>query len=164
MSLVSLDTLAIARTLQAAGFSDVQADAVTGVIRDARETDLTNLVTTADFSAGIGLVRSDLKSETARVRLDLQSEIALVRSDLKSEIALVRSDLRSEIGLVRSDLKSEIALVQSDLKSEIALVRSYFRTEIADTKYEILKWVLSAIGFQTIVVVGAIVALAKGLH
>jgi hypothetical protein len=120
MSLVSLDTLAIARKLQAAGFSDVQADAVTGVIRDARESDLTTLVTKSDLSA----------------------EIALVRSDLKAGLALVRSDLTAEITLVRSDL----------------------RTEIADTRYEILKWVLSAIGFQTIVVVGAIVALTKGLH
>ncbi|MER2197114.1 CCDC90 family protein [Methylobacterium brachiatum] len=109
MSLVSLDTLAIARKLQAAGFSDAQAEAMTGVLRDAREADLSTLVTKADLS---------------------------------SEIALVRSDLKAEIGLLRSDL----------------------RTEIADTRYEILKWVLSAIGFQTIVVVGAIVALTKGLH
>lgn len=109
MSLVSLDTLAIARKLQAAGFSDAQAEAMTGVLRDAREADLSTLVT---------------------------------KFDLSSEIALVRSDLKAEIGLLRSDL----------------------RTEIADTKYEILKWVLSAIGFQTIVVVGAIVALTKGLH
>ena len=109
MNLVSLDTLAIARKLQAAGFSDAQAEAMTGVLRDAREADLSTLVT----------------------KVDLSSEIALVRSDLKAEIGLLRSDLR---------------------------------TEIADTKYEILKLLLSAIGFQTIVVVGAIVALTKGLH
>ncbi|MCJ2017304.1 CCDC90 family protein [Methylobacterium sp. E-065] len=153
MSLVSLDTLAIARKLQAAGFSDVQADAVTGVIRDAREGDLTTLVT-----------KSDLSAETALIRSDLSAETALIRSDLKAETAHVRSDLTAEIALVRSDLSTEMALVRSDLKAEIAVVRSEFRTEIADTRYEILKWVLSAIGFQTIVVVGAIVALTKGLH
>ena len=84
MSLVSLDTLAILRKLQAAGFSDVQADAVTGVIRDARENDLTTLVTKSDLSSEIALVRSDLKAETALVRSDLTVEIALVRSDLST--------------------------------------------------------------------------------
>ncbi|MEL6060722.1 MULTISPECIES: coiled-coil domain-containing protein [unclassified Methylobacterium] len=153
MSLASLDTLAIARKLQAAGFSDVQADAVTGVLRDARESDLTTLAT-----------KSDLRAEAALIRSDLKAEIALVRSDLAAEIAHVRSDLTAEIALVRSDLTAEIALVRSDLTAGIALVRSELRTEIADTRYEILKWVLSAIGFQTIVVVGAIVALTKGLH
>ena len=94
MSTATLDTPSIARRLQAAGFSEGQAEAVTGVLRDSRETDLSYLATKADLGA---------------------------------------------------------------LKTEL-------RTEIAETKYEILKWVLSAIGFQTIVVVGAIVALAKGLH
>lgn len=86
MATIALDTLASARKLKAAGFSDDQAEAVTGVLRETRETDLSTLVT-------------------------------------------------------KSDLK----------------------TEIAESKYDILKWVLSAIGFQTIVIVGAIVTLARGL-
>ena len=93
MSLVSLDTLAIARTLQAAGFSDVQADAVTGVIRDARESDLTTLVTKSDLSSEIALVRSDLRAEIALVRSDLGAEIALVRSELRTEIADTRYEI-----------------------------------------------------------------------
>ncbi|WP_027173437.1 hypothetical protein [Methylobacterium sp. 10] len=87
MATIALDTLAIARKLKAAGFSDDQAEAVTGVLRETQETDLSTLVT-------------------------------------------------------KSDLK----------------------TEIAESKYDILKWVLSAIGFQTIVIVGAIVTLARGLR
>jgi hypothetical protein len=93
MSLVSLDTLAIARKLQAAKFSDAQADAVTGVIRDARESDLTTLVTKADLSSEVALVRSDLKAEIALVRSDLGAEIALVRSDLRTEIADTRYEI-----------------------------------------------------------------------
>lgn len=87
MAAIALDTLAIARKLKAAGFSDDQAEAMTGVLREARETDLSALVTKADM-----------------------------------------------------------------------------KTEIAEAKYDILKWVLSAIGFQTIVIVGAIVTPARGLH
>jgi hypothetical protein len=104
MSLVSLDTLAIARKLQAAGFSDVQADAVTGALREARESDLTNLVTKSDLSSEIALVRSDLKAEIALVRSDLKAEIASVRSDLKAEIASDRSDFRTEIADTRYEI------------------------------------------------------------
>ena len=85
MTTRTLDTLTIARKLKAAGFSEDQADAVTGVIREAPETDLSVLVT-------------------------------------------------------KSDLK----------------------TEVADATYDILRWVLSAIGFQTIVIVGAIVTHPRG--
>ncbi len=38
------------------------------------------------------------------------------------------------------------------------------KAELSDAKYDILRWVLSAIGFQTIVVVGAIITLTKGLR
>lgn len=94
MSTGAFDTLTIARKLTAAGFSQDQAEAVTGVLRDARDTDLSNLATKADLLATKGEVKS----------------------------------------------------------------------EIADAKFEILKRVLSAIGFQAIVIVGAIVALNRGVH
>ena len=94
MSTGTSDTSAIARKLKAAGFSEDQAEAVTGVFRDARETDLSTLATTADLIA---------------------------------------------------------------TKGEL-------RTEVADAKFEILERVLSAIGFQTIVIVGAIVASTEGVR
>lgn len=46
----------------------------------------------------------------------------------------------------------------------VLVTKSDLTTEVADAKYDILKWVLSAIGFQTIVIVGAIVTLARGLR
>ncbi|MCJ2133710.1 CCDC90 family protein [Methylobacterium sp. J-026] len=86
MSLAALDTLAIARTLQAAGFSDVEADAVTGALRDAREAILAGMASQADL-----------------------------------------------------------------------------RIAIADLQYAILKWlVVAAMGFQAMVIVGAVAALSVG--
>lgn len=41
---------------------------------------------------------------------------------------------------------------------------STLKADLSDAKVDILKWVLSAIGFQTIVVVGAIITLTKGLR
>ena len=87
MATAAFDTPAITRKLTAAGFSEAQAEAVTGVIRKARVNDLSSLATEVDLE-----------------------------------------------------------------------------TEISAAKFEIWKWVFSAIGFQAVVIVAAIVALTKGAH
>jgi len=87
MATAAFDTLAIARKLTAAGFLEAQAEAVTGVIRKARENDVSSVATEVDLE-----------------------------------------------------------------------------TEISDAKFEIWKWVFSAIGFRAVVIVAVIVALSKGAH
>jgi len=94
MSVAALDTLAIVRKLRASGLPEDQAEAITGVIRDSRDADLTALATKTDV-------------REAELRLE---------------------------------------------------------TKIEATKADIIKWVLSAIGFQALIIVGAIIALSRGLH
>ncbi len=53
----TLDTLEIAKRLKDAGFSDNQAEALTGVLRQASEVDLLGLATKDDLK----LLRSDLE-------------------------------------------------------------------------------------------------------
>jgi hypothetical protein len=38
------------------------------------------------------------------------------------------------------------------------------KAEIADAKAEIIKWMFGTIGFQTVIVLGAVVALARVVH
>ncbi|CAA2154503.1 DUF1640 domain-containing protein [Methylobacterium brachiatum] len=38
------------------------------------------------------------------------------------------------------------------------------KTDLAEAKFDIMKWVIGSIGFQTIVIVGAIVALSRTMH
>ena len=47
----ALDTLQISKRLKEAGFTEPQAEAVTTVLRDAREADFSLLSTKADLSA-----------------------------------------------------------------------------------------------------------------
>ncbi|MGY2051202.1 hypothetical protein [Methylobacterium sp. JK268] len=63
---------------------------------------------------------------------------------------------------IQSDLatKSDIAAVKANLReSELRL-----EAKIETTKSEIIKWMIGSIGFQAIVIVGAIVALARATH
>ncbi|MGH6837976.1 MAG: hypothetical protein ACREDT_04095 [Methylocella sp.] len=54
-------------------------------------------------------------------------------------------------------LRSDIAETKTELKTEIAELR----VEIAVTKTELLKWIIGAIGFQTVVILGALISLIR---
>ena len=41
---------------------------------------------------------------------------------------------------------------------------SDLRIELADAKAEIVKWMFGAIGLQTIVIIGAVIALTRAVH
>ncbi len=53
----TFDTLEIAKRLKSAGFGDTQAEAITGVLRETRDADLSQLVTKDDLT----LLRADLE-------------------------------------------------------------------------------------------------------
>jgi DNA-binding transcriptional MerR regulator len=123
MSVTALDTLQVVKKLKAAGFSEEQAEAVTQVVRDSQNLDLSNVVTKADLSTGLSELRSELKAE-----------IAEFRSATKAEFSDVRSEFRTEFAKIR--------------------------TEIADTKVELIKWVIG-IGFAQ---AGLVFAMLRFMH
>jgi hypothetical protein len=65
--MASLDTLEIAKRLRSSGFSEQQAEAITGVLRDARDADLSRLATKDD----IAMLRAELRAEMEILRRDL---------------------------------------------------------------------------------------------
>ncbi len=135
---VGFDTHAVVKELVAAGFTGEQAEAVTRAVRQAQDIDLSNLAT---------------KTDLAELKAELKGDL----SALKSDLTAVKSDLTAA--------KSDIASVRSELKSDMAVTKSDIRRDIADTKADILKWMVGTIGIQTVVIIGAVLALARlGLH
>ncbi len=49
-------------------------------------------------------------------------------------------------------------------KADLREAELRLEARIEATKGEIIKWVVGSIGFQALVIVGAVVALARGLH
>jgi len=92
---------------------------------------------------------------------DATHEDLVTKADLavlKADLAEVKAGLTAEITIVRAAIgnlatKAEIA----EVKSEIAEVKA----EIAGVKADILKWVVGAIGFQTVAMLGALITLVK---
>lgn len=50
MTTLTIDTHAVVKELQAAGFTDTQAEAVTRIVRQVQDIDQTNLTTKADLA------------------------------------------------------------------------------------------------------------------
>jgi hypothetical protein len=57
--------------------------------------------------------------------------------------------------------KADLAALKADLKTDIAEVRAELKTDIAEVKADIFKWVVGAIGFQTVVMLGALLSLVR---
>ena len=94
MSVMAFDTHQFVKQLTAAGFSEPQAEAVTAVVRQAREAELREAAT----------------------------------------------------------------------KGDVAVAVETLRKEIAESKADLLKWIVSAIGFQTVAVIGAVLAAARFIN
>ena len=131
MTVATIDTLEVVKELRAAGFTDDQAEAVTRVVRRAQEIDLSNLATKPDVTA----VKTDLAA--------LKDVVAL-----KTDVVGVKTDVAA--------LKDSVAL-----KTDLTILRADLEKSLAETKAEILKWMVSTIGLQTVVIIGAVIGLVK---
>ncbi|TXN53441.1 DUF1640 domain-containing protein [Methylobacterium sp. WL18] len=97
---------------------------------------------------------------TLRDKAKMSSEQAEGLADAIAEA--IQNDLatKTDIAAVRTDIEA----LRLSTKSDIEALRLANKADLADTKAEIVKWMLGAIGFQALVIVGGIVALARGLH
>jgi phage I-like protein len=100
-------------------------------------------------------------SRTLRDKGHFNAEQAEALAEALGEAA--QGDLATKADLVaaKSELKTEIADLRMELKAGIAGLRTELKSEIAGTKTDLLKWIIGAIGFQTVVILGAVVSLAR---
>jgi hypothetical protein len=100
-------------------------------------------------------------AEQAEALAEALGEAAQGDLATKADLVAAKSELKTEIADLRTELKTEIADLRTEFKTEIAGLRTEFKTEIAGTKTDLLKWIIGAIGFQTVVILGAVISLAR---
>src|SRR5260370_39723797 len=86
MAEVQLDTLKLARRLEAAGFQTQQAGDMAEAIAEA----LSQLATKADLAA--------TRAEIAALRADLEADIAALPAELNAAIEILRRDITIHLG------------------------------------------------------------------
>ncbi len=71
-----------------------------------------------------------------------------------------KADLSETEARLEADLREFRVRLQADLReTELPL-----ETKIAETKADLVKWLFGVVGFQTVIILGAVVALARVIH
>ena len=143
MNAVSFDTLKFARTLEERGrFTPEQSASLVEALGDVLASDV---ATKSDVEA----LGRDLRLEMKDAEIRLQTRIAELDKKLEFELATLGG-------------KIEVDLATMGGRLEAGLAGS--RSEIATAKAETIKWFFGVVGFQTIVILGAVVTLARSFH
>jgi len=146
MNALIFDTLAFARRLEAAGFSRGQAEALAE--EQARLID-DRLATKADIAA----VRSDIEAQ----RLATERDIAAVRGDIEAQRLATARDIEA----LRLSTTHDIEALRQSTTREIDSLRQSTRSDLAEMKSDLLKWLVGTVGLQTVVILGAVLALMR---
>jgi len=152
LSISTIDTHAMVKQLIAVGFTDQQAEAVTSAVRQANDIDLSSLSTKADLAE----LRAETKADLAELRAATKADIAELRAATMADIAELRAATTADIAELRAATKADIAELRAATKADIAELRR----EAAETKVDIVKWVVG-IGFAQ---AGFVVAMIKLMH
>lgn len=139
MNAVPFDTLHYANRLKAVGFTDEQAQVITELQRSANDSTLEQ-------------AKHDYHLDDVSTKRDLKElETALTRDIKELETALTRDVKELEI-----QLKHEIELLRADTERMIAETNQ----RIAETKAELIRWVVGAGLLQTSLIIGALMKMA----
>lgn len=64
----------------------------------------------------------------------------------------------------KGDVQVGLAETKADMEVGLAQTKADMRVSLAETKAEILKWMVGSIGIQTVVIIGAVIALVRMAH
>lgn len=108
------------------------------------------------------LTAAGMPEAQAEVLADQQAKLIDERLATKADIAGLATgrgldDLRSDTKKGLDDLRNETKKGLDDLRSDTKIM-------LAETKADLLKWVIGTIGFQTLVILGAVLALSRAGH
>jgi hypothetical protein len=95
----------------------------------------------------------------AEAMAEEQAKLIDERLATKADIELVRRDIES----LRQSTKTEIESLRQSTKADIEPLRLIARVDLRKATTDILTWTIGALGLQTLVILGAIVTLAKVL-
>jgi chromosome segregation ATPase len=192
MTAVPFDTLKLADRLEAGGFSAEQARTFAGALADAvsgseiaTKQDLANLATKAELQAikvEVQAVAADvqtLKVDVQALKVDVQTlkvDVQTLKVDvqtLKVDVQTLKVDvqtLKVDVQALKVDVqtvKSDVQALRGDFqtsKVDIQGIRSELRSGLAETKTDILKWMVGTIGLQTAAILGAVIAIMRLMH
>jgi hypothetical protein len=168
MAAVAFDTLKFARALrEKAKLSPEQAEGLADALVDVFDGNLATKADIRDVQAELQIVRGDIEAlkiqtrgDIEALRLTTQADIEGLRISTKADSDSLRQSTKSDIEALRLSTKADIDSLRLETKADIEAVKG----AIASAKVETVRWLVGAIGFQTLAVLGAVIALTRTLH
>jgi len=161
MTAVAFDTLRFVRTLrEKAKMSPEQAEGLADAVAEAIQNDLATKADIAMVRTDIEALRLSTKTDLDALRLSTKTDLEALRLSTKTDLEALQLSTKGDLEALRLSTKGDIAETKADLRE----VELRLEARIEATKTEIIKWMIGSIGFQALVIVGAIVALTRGLH
>jgi hypothetical protein len=77
---------------------------------------------------------------------------------------LIDERLATKDDLANLATKADLADLKAATKADLADLKTATKADLAEVKADLMKWTFGAIGFQTVIVLGAVVALARVSH
>lgn len=133
----TFDTLRAARRLREAGAAEPVADAIAEVLHESREFDLSQIATKVDLEQ----LRLATKADLDQLRLATKADLEQLRVANKADLDQLRVATKADLDQLRLATKTDL---------------EQLRVEIANTKSEVLKWVIGLMVAQTAAIVGLI--------
>ncbi len=157
MTAVAFDTLKFARALrEKAKLSPEQAEGLADALVDVFDGNLATKADIRDVQAELQIVRGDIEALKIQTRGDIEALRLTTQADSDS----LRQSTKSDIEALRLSTKADIDSLRLETKADIEAVKG----AIASAKVETVRWLVGAIGFQTLAVLGAVIALTRTLH
>ena len=144
MPAVTFDTLKFANQLKTAGVPVTHAEAEAKALSEVFEINLGELATKEDLHHEIDALRHEVKE---------------LETGLRHEMSDLHKDMDTRFDKTESTLRQEISSSAAALRQEISGSSAAIRQELADTRFELLKWIIGLAIAQA----GLLIAILKFL-
>jgi hypothetical protein len=99
------------------------------------------------------------KADLESLRLVLRTDLDALRLATKTDLDALRLATKADLEALRLATKTDLEALRMTLEAGIAACAT--KSDLSEAKADILKWIIGSIGFQTLVIVGAALTLAK---
>lgn len=168
MTAVAFDTLKFARALrEKAKLSPEQAEGLADALVDVFDGNLATKADIYELRADVQIVRGDIealkiqsRADTEALRLATQGDIESLRVTTEADSDNLRLSTTAGLEGLRMEIKAGLDGLRLETKADIEAVKG----AIASAKVETVRWLVGALGFQTLAVLSAVTALTRTLH
>ena len=117
-------------------------------------------------AAGMPEAQAEALAEelTPLVEERLATKDDLAKLATKADLTDLKAATRVDLNDLRVATKADLSDLKAATKADLSDLKATTKADIAEAKADLIKWTFGAIGFQTVIILGAVVALARASH